>query len=60
MLFWDIFDWTDGQAMEPPFEMIEARYAALYKVLKPLIIPYERPVYLRPNEWVKRQERFEL
>lgn len=60
MLFLDILDWAGEQAMEPPFEVIEARYATLYKVLKPLIISYDRPVYLKPDEWVKRQERFQL
>lgn len=60
MLFLDILDWTGERATEPPFEVIKARYTALYKILKPLIILYDRPVYLRPDEWVKRQERFEL
>lgn len=58
--FWflDILDHSKGQMPEPPLSEIENRFAKLYERLKPVILLYDRPVYMKPDKWKKRQNRF--
>lgn len=58
-LFLDILNRTSGQICEPILETIEARYQALYHLLKPLIIPPERTRFMKKEDWDKRLKRFE-
>ena len=56
--FLDILDHRKGQMAEPYLSEIENRYTALYERLKSMVLLYDRPVYMKADEWANRQNRF--
>ena len=57
-LILDILDRIKYSICEPTFENIKLRYAKLYELLKPIIVLYDRPVYLKKYDWEQRINRF--
>ncbi|MDE5823565.1 MAG: hypothetical protein K2H91_02620, partial [Lachnospiraceae bacterium] len=55
----DILDRKDGEFVEPEQSVLEQRLDSLYQLLKPIVIKYERTVYLKPDAWEQRMHRFE-
>lgn len=55
----DILDRIDGEFAEPEQQILEQRMDSLYQMLKPIVIKYERTVYLKPDAWEQRMHRFE-
>ena len=55
----DILDHKNGQLLEPEKDVLFSRLSKLYRALRPIIIPAEKPMFLKENEWVAWQRRFE-
>lgn len=55
----DLLDRAEGHLREPARPELEVRYAALYRLLRPVILPGERSVYMKPAAWARRSRRFE-
>ncbi|MDE6619496.1 MAG: hypothetical protein K2K74_03215 [Lachnospiraceae bacterium] len=55
----DILDRVNGEFMEPEQSVLEQRMDDLYQLLKPIVVEYERTVYLKPDAWEQRMHRFE-
>lgn len=55
----DILDRKDGEFDEPEQSELERRMDSLYQMLKPIVIEYERMVYLKPDAWEQRMHRFD-
>ena len=55
----DILDHKDGKLLEPEKEELFDRLSKLHRALYPIIVPAEKPMFLKENEWVTWQNRFE-
>ena len=55
----DILDHKDGQLHEPEKDVLFTKLSKLYRALRPIIIPARKPMFLKENEWVAWQRRFE-
>lgn len=48
----------NGEIGEPPEEALADCFHALWNFLRPIIVPYDKPLYLKPDEWEIRKKRF--
>ena len=55
----DILDIKDRKFVEPELSELEQRMDSLYQMLKPIVIEYDRMMYLKPDAWEQRMRRFE-
>ncbi len=55
----DILEHTNDKLLEPEKEVLLDRLSKLYRVLRPIIVPARKPMFLKENEWAVRQKRFE-
>ena len=55
----DILDHKDGKLFEPEKDELLDRLSKLYRALYPIIVPTEKPMFLKENEWIAWQRRFE-
>lgn len=55
----DILDHKDGKLFEPEKAELLDRLSKLYRALYPIIVSTEKPMFLKENEWIAWQRRFE-
>ncbi len=55
----DILEHTNDKLLEPEKEVLLDRLSKLYRVLRPIIVPARKPMFLKENEWAVWQKRFE-
>lgn len=58
-VLFDILDHEDSKLFEPEKDVLFDRLSTLYWALHPIIIPTEKPMFLKENEWVSWQKRYE-
>ena len=55
----DVLDHRDGMLFEPEKDVLFDRLSRLYQVLRPIVIHYQKPMFLKENEWAAWQRRYD-
>lgn len=50
----------ENEISEPPEEELFKRFRLLQSFFQPILMPQEKPLYLKPDEWAVRKKRFDL
>lgn len=58
-VLFDILDHEDSKLIEPEKDVLFDRLSTLYWALRPIIVPTEKPMFLKKEEWVSWQKRYE-
>ena len=55
----DVLDHRDRMLFEPEKDVLFDRLSKLYQALRPIIIPINKPMFLKENEWASWQKRYD-
>lgn len=55
----DLLDHADEELLEPEKDELFDRLSNLYQVLRPIIVPTAKPMFLKEAEWAAWQKRYE-